>query len=198
MLLFLQTVRGKVHAVVGSVLFDYHGGPWISVLTALADPVVMRDVVGVGDFYVAVELVNKLRFRFDYELVNVLSQSNVTRSLFDRIFRRRPRPEDLIASIRRGDFRRIAQSKFFFERTLDIDRLLVVVLRAAEANGSFVPNAVSHAQRVAIGGTRHMRDFGARSGQGHRRDLSLRMVDDLEQRHRLVARFNMPNSSGGL
>jgi len=146
-------VKGIEHGLVGSRLFDGYAGPWESFLRSLVQRDTLRLIRRKGEWSTAYTVVERLSSRFDYELVNVLVKSNVTRSFVDKLFNRKtPRPSQLISEIMDGKFLRFGQSKSFFERVRLIKGLLDHTLVEGERVGFFIPHMVTSAQRtLALG-----------------------------------------------
>jgi hypothetical protein len=162
----LARTREIAPGFVGSRLFDGFAGPWESFLRTACDPYVLAAVRRSGEWSGVYTVVERLRARFDFELVNVLVQSNVTRSLVAKLFGRGPpRPSKLVAEIAKGKFDRFGQSKGFFRRVQFVRALLDRSLVSAEEAGCYLPNMVSQAQRSLRMGLPQV--VGAGSGSWH-------------------------------
>jgi hypothetical protein len=145
---FFDRIRRVPQPVAGTRMFDGYGGPWLSVLKSLSQPDVMHMVVAKGLWPLAFDFIMFLKWRFDFELVQVMRQSNVTRSLLSRIFTRKPpTAQQLLVMIDRGEFRRMGQSSRFFERVRLINNAHQEVLVEGERRGVFFPESVAYTQR---------------------------------------------------
>lgn len=144
---FVAAYRVDKPRFVLSKLFDSFSGPWESVLRSLLDEVVIAGVVKHGVASDAYEMVNRLRVRFSKELVSVLSQSNVYKRRFLRVFSRAPSTDSMMAEIRAGRFHGVAQSDRFLDRVMLIKELIDRALIRAESHNVYLPTYITAAQR---------------------------------------------------
>lgn len=143
-------VAAKPHVdrFVGSRLFDGFAGPWESILRSFADDSVMRHIIKVGEATAASAILSGLRVRFNYELVGVLKNSNVTRSRFRKLFSKGPKISTVMKAIENGDFSSIAQTHGFFKRVGFIKAMLVRAIDAAQRANFYLPDQVTEMQRM--------------------------------------------------
>jgi len=144
---FITAYRVDKGRFVRSKLFDSFSGPWESVLRSLLDEEVIASVVRSGMATDVYEFVNRLRARFSLEVVSVLSQSNVYKRRFFRVFNRIPSTDSLMEGIRTGHFNNIAQSDKFLERVMMLKELIDRVLIRAESQNVYLPTYITQAQR---------------------------------------------------
>lgn len=140
--------KSDVDRFVASKLFDCFSGPWESILNSLLEEKVIHDVVKTGLATDVYAMVDKMRSRFNVELVSVLAQSNLFKSRFLKVFSRVPSMDEMMTAIRKGKFDGIAQTGAFLGRVKYLKELIDGVLLAAEGRNVFLPSYITRAQRA--------------------------------------------------
>jgi len=187
----LRRVKGIEGPFVASRFFDSFAGPWESFLRSLVDGNTLAMVKKRGEWTLAFDLVEKLRQRFDIEMVNVLAQSNLTRTLVERIFRKAiPKASVLMKAIDKGSFDRYTHSRRFFDRVKLLRMLLDRALVDAESVGVFLPNMISDAQRAIAYGTQPIVGRAKRIAAGPSDSFGSELVEQMRQRDRLKKRLS--------
>lgn len=186
----LRRVKGIEGPFVTSRFFDSFAGPWESYLQSLVDAKTLTTVKRKGEWTLAFDIVDKLRRRFDIEMVNVLAQSNLTRNFVERLFRKAtPKASSLMKAIHQGSFSRFTLSHRFFERVKLLRSLLDRALVEAEAVGVYLPQMVSDAQRAMAYGVAPTVGRARRIDAGPSEGFASELQEELWQRDRLKNRL---------